>query len=521
MGINRTVITTMVGIWLSLFPLVANGTELPSFLPEFYGSAFEDSGRALILANHVTKEGSEQYLYRNEGNTLFLSVVNIKSDAAQVNAVMGNILQLLNKEMGAEGGEFLRVTNREIYAAAGKDVKRTIFVYALPSAVQVWSYSGVGAEVMNFDLKFEMLRNLANRQRYREAVAEGNVAMGTWGPQIHELAMELLNSGRKKEGLGILEKVLATSPNNFRAHMDFIKYTSDTKAAANSARIIVKNAEDRELVESARSFLKKKLYRLASVPFLEKGGKGLQVILVPLEPCDLSLLDDVATTYEKITGVPVKIRRLKEPFQLRPPDRFPYQRVIQEAIINLSGDNTVFTNWSKDKYLSELKRAAAPKDPWTRYSVKEFSEKASVEEGQYLADPYLDWFLKVLERYNSDDVRTMYVGITSANIYSGDNNFLFSLHMANDYSRASILSYYMMLAKNSSQSHESRQRLVERIAKELVPASLKSLQIPRSTDPGCPYSYSDGVARLDEKTLQLSDATKTALAGLRKTAPGR
>jgi predicted Zn-dependent protease len=105
----------------------------------------------------------------------------------------------------------------------------------------------------------------------------------------------------------------------------------------------------------------------------------------------------------------------------------------------------------------------------------------------------------------------MYVGITAINIYSGDNNFIFSLHMNRKESQASILSYFMMQARNLSEEYESRNRLIERIAKELVPASLKSLKIPRSTDPTCPYSYSSGTSRLDEKTLQLSDSVKSAI----------
>lgn len=43
---------------------------------------------------------------------------------------------------------------------------------------------------------------------------------------------------------------------------------------------------------------------------------------------------------------------------------------------------------------------------------------------------------------------------------------------------------------------------------ELVPASLKKLNIPRSIDPSCPYSYSSGMQRLDEKTLNLSEPVK-------------
>ncbi len=105
----------------------------------------------------------------------------------------------------------------------------------------------------------------------------------------------------------------------------------------------------------------------------------------------------------------------------------------------------------------------------------------------------------------------MYVGVTEANIYDGDSNYVFSLFTSRKGAGASILSYSMMLAKTLGEPYQSRKRLSERIAKELVPASLKALAIPRPGDPSDPYSYSDGVARLDQKTLVLSPAVKAAL----------
>ena len=104
----------------------------------------------------------------------------------------------------------------------------------------------------------------------------------------------------------------------------------------------------------------------------------------------------------------------------------------------------------------------------------------------------------------------MYVGITEIDIFSGDANFIFSYHGAWKRSQASILSYAWMLAK-SNKEYQSRKRLVGRIAKELVPASLKSLGIPRSIDPSCPYSYAGGVRRLDEKTFGLSEQVIEAI----------
>lgn len=71
-----------------------------------------------------------------------------------------------------------------------------------------------------------------------------------------------------------------------------------------------------------------------------------------------------------------------------------------------------------------------------------------------------------------------------------------------------------MRAKNTGEN-QSRRRLTERAAKELVPASLKKLGIARSQDPSCPYSYSSGLPRLDEKTMQLSESVTKEIARIK------
>lgn len=109
----------------------------------------------------------------------------------------------------------------------------------------------------------------------------------------------------------------------------------------------------------------------------------------------------------------------------------------------------------------------------------------------------------------------MFVGVTESDIYSGTSNYLFSYGASTKGHSASILSYNRMMAATLSESHESRKRLVERLTKELVPAGLKLLDIPRPADPTDAYSYSDSVERTDEKRLTFSEPTQQALDRLR------
>ena len=490
----------------------AERVEMPSFLPEYYLPAFQVDGQGLVLVKHSITSNMDRWAYSTRDQSLELLIENIKCDRPRSRGIFNNILGYLNKKIGDNKGEFLEISEREIHAGIIEEsVERVVFVYVLPASINIWSYYMKPGSRHQIEVQFETIRAMANRQRYTDALSEGNVAMGLWGPQIYEYASQLLREGKKETAIAVFKKLLATSPFNYEAHVDFMENSDNPASAMNSARIVLRNAEDPELIDRAARFSKTHLRTLNSISLLKGQEAGLKLILVPLEPCNILLLEESARTYEKITGITTKICRLPEEWHPGAPDRIPFQRRIQEILVKMKKKNIDFTGWSKEKFVGELLKSVESEDALSKYYVRDLIDKVNKEPGQYFVNPYLDWFSKTLGKYRSDDHRTMYVGVTEVNIYSGDNNYVFSLGIEDGPSRASILSCHMMLAKTLSEEYQSRQRLTERIAKELVPASLKQLGIPRSTDPSCPYSYSSGVSRLDQKTLNLSDGVKEAL----------
>jgi len=490
--------------------------ELPAFLPNYYLPAFEINGQQLTLVDHFVKDGADQYLCFSKDKSLALLVENIKCDRPRGIAILNNIIGNLNDRLKSRKGEFVDITKKDIHVHMFDDDKeKVLFAYILPSGVQIWTYVVQSSGKYQVARQYRIIRKFINRQRYEEALREGNVSMGFYGSEIYEYADTLLRDGKKKEGVEVLKKLIATSPYDYRAHMEFVKNSDDPEAATNSLRIVMRGTEDPRMIAEAAGSLGTRLMTFETIPFLNKDERGLQVILVPLAPCDLTILEDVSKTYQNITNISVKIRRLKESWTFTESDRIPYQRFIQEILVKGKGEDINFDGWKKDKYINEMKKAAETKDALERYYINDLISKIEKQEGQYSADVYLMRFLDIIENYRSNDIRTMYVGVTGMNIYSGDNNYVFSLHMIRNKCQASILSYYMMLASSTSAEYESRRRLIERIAKELVPASLKSLHIPRSADPACPYSYSSGVDRLDQKTLLLSEEVKRKIEEMR------
>ncbi|MFO7870559.1 MAG: hypothetical protein R6V03_03905 [Kiritimatiellia bacterium] len=512
------IVLSVFTIVLCIIPSFTAGAEpeLPPELPEYYAPQFEIQGKPLNLIENSATNNMTRWVYTTDDGTqaLVLELADCRTMSSDM--VFNNILVHMAAQMRNDQSRFREIADTEICAQVSEEnISRSIFTYKLPDSVQIWTFSvKPGARPIPKG-KFEAVRSAVDRQRYEDARRKGNVSMGAWSPRIHHFAMSLLDSGKKTEAVAVYKTLLAASPYNYKAHLEFAGNTKDAYAAKNSAEIVLANAEDPELVADAAELLGKQLTEYDSIPLLKEKEKGLQVILIPLEPCEVWLLDDVAEIYREMTGVPVKIRRLKKEWHWSKPDRIAQERTIRKAIVRIKKKEVDFTGWSKEQYVDVLNFAARSENALSRYYIGELIDKINRGPGQYFVDPYLDRLCKIREQHGSTDKRTMYVGITRANIYSGDNNYLFSLGRIKGKYRSSILSYHMMLADNLGEEYESRERLTQRIAKELVPASFKQLNIPRSTDPRCPYSYSSGVARLDQKSLKLAAPVKNALKDLK------
>lgn len=495
----------------------AGDLRLPSFLPDYYGPVFHSKRRPLTLVTQRETNGVNQCLY-SIGSDEVLSIENIRGDSPACRARFNNILAHLDQIITTNKGAFVKITRTEFHAEVVlTNMTQTIFAFVLPHSVNVWTHSTATEAASHFHPVFQDILGFVNRQRYEEALKEGNVAMGQWRSSIHDYAEHLLKTGKKAEALVVLHRLLATSPFDYEAHLELMENTPDLMAATNSAEVVFKRAEDCDEISKAARFLGIAAPNLGRFTVLSTNDTGFEVILIPIAPCNPWLLDEVVRTYEGITGVPVKIRRLDQNWVWRSPDRFARQRDIENILIRLAKTNIVFTGWDRNRYLNALTEAVKTRDALSKYWVNDLISKAKSEPGQYRVKPYLYTLCRMLQPYRSRDARTMYVGITEANIYAGDNNYVFSLGGIGAGCHASLMSYYMMQGKVIPQGFDSQRRLVERIAKELVPASLKQLGIPRSTDPTCPYSYSSGLNRLDQKTLKLSDGVKQALIKLRNS----
>jgi hypothetical protein len=488
----------------------------PSFLPGYFASVLNLKGEHLTLAEHTDKDDFSRYIYTTDDQVVSVAVERLLCDSAKCATVLDNALRFFNKQATDNGGRFRALTGTEFgvewHAGLGGN---TSFVLKLPGSILFWSYASRLDRNLAFESRFKTIVALANHQRYDDALPRGNIEFGWWAPQVRDYAHQLLADGRKQEALSVLKNLLPIAPFDYEAQLDFAESTGDAAAAKSSAQAAFNNAEDVALVARAGRILKLAATSAQALPVLSEQETGLQLILIPLPPCDVALVEQAAGIYEKITNIPVKVARLGEDWQWEAPDRSPDQKRIQQAILQERGPSVDFSGWTQERYTAALLETVASKDALTKFSTETFIDKLPTRPSQYRVDPYLDRLIDLLAKHRSYDIRTMYVGVTANNIYSGDSNYFFSAYNEKDGAGAGILSYSMMLAQTLGEPLQSRKRLTERMAKELVPPSLSALGIPRPADPTDPYSYSNGVDRLGQKSLTLSDPTREALEKFR------
>ncbi len=501
-------IKNIVSVFCLLLPVMSFADDLPAFFDSLkYESFFPGDFKTWKLNAKISEEDLTSFQWINENNHELKLKFRIASPTTIQN-IYGSFANEVDELIKKKGGQILKVSEfLAVVLLNDSESNQSInILYGTPEGAYLWKYMFPKSYKFNFEDYIGKVSLSAGEHQYKTAFKLGNVIMGRWGNPIHEYAKILLQTS-DSEAETVYHHLLRTSPFDYEAHVEFISLTKDKDKKIESAKIVKRGAEEEELLNTAAQILNEKIPSLDFYPLMSKKDAGLKVILIPLSPCNPWLLKEIADTYESITTIPVVVRRLPVKWELPPPSRSVYRRHLEQIASKIWPTKADFTDWSLSKLQEELMKQAEREGPQAVLYLKDLYKKIEQEGGQWDIDPLVLWLSNALSSYFTDDPDTMVVGITETDVYSGDSNFVFSTYGGREESPVSILSYARMRAKFTGES-QSRRRLVERAAKELVPASLKRIGIPRSMDPTCPYSYSSGLDRLDEKTLTLSDPVK-------------
>jgi hypothetical protein len=385
-----------------------------------------------------------------------------------------------------------------------------------PAAVVAWWLTLRRPSAEGAPALYERLRSACDRWSCEEALAGNSLDISHWSDAIFGYAQELLKSGQKDQAVALLRHILTSNAGYLPAQMLFADAAADRAAAKVSAQIVYASAEDPDLRGRAAKFLGEKPLRAEDIPLLAHGETGLQVILIPLPSCDVSLANDAGRLCQKILGIPVKLRRLAIAPDFGPFDRVWRQRAAEAAILEAQGAQVDFTGWTRERFVAALTEAAKARDALYRFQMKAFIDEINQRPGQFDASHCGGKWYPAIADYRSSDKLTCYVGVMGDGLFIGDTNYAFSAGWFGPEGKAVLLSYQNMLANEAGDASPSRQRVVQRLAKEMVPATLGQLGVPRPVDPTDPYSSSSGVQATDAKSTTLSQPTLDALAQLKR-----
>nr|WP_320012432.1 hypothetical protein [uncultured Desulfobulbus sp.] len=510
-------IHTIIVLSFLFLPPISNAKDLPKF--------FESIRQETLFPNGI----NEWKLQKNiEGENYFLlqwenpskHEITLKYREATPNtiqAVFQGMGEEIDKNLKQVGGNIVRL--KEFFAVIlinDTQWNHSVnMLYGTPEGAYFWKYKVPNTFETDYENYITAITQVARKHQYDVALKYGNVVMGRWGGPVHEFA-KLLAGKNDPMTKDVYKHLLQTSPSNYDAQIEYTSITSNKDEASQSARIVERDAEEKTLLNTAAKILNKDIPTLTSYPFLNVKDKGLKVILIPLDPCNPWILDEISETYEKITSIPVIVRRLPVNWTAPEPTRSAYRPYLEKIASNIWKTKSDFSNWPLSKLKDEIMKKAEEEGPQAVTSINQIFKKMDEAGYQWDVDPIMNWLSQAIVPYYSKDPNTMVVGITELDIFSGETNFVFSVYGGRQNSLVSILSYAKMRAKLTGEN-QSRKRLTERAAKELVPASLKKLNIPRSTDPSCPYSYSSGLQRLEEKTLNLSEPVKKEIERIKNS----
>ena len=134
-------------------------------------------------------------------------------------------------------------------------------------------------------------------------------------------------------------------------------------------------------------------------------------------------------------------------------------------------------------------------------NIKEQLESAKTHAQQNDKQWDANNLYSVLKKSTEDKKNVVYIGITQADLYANDSNYIFGISVHG--SEYALVSYKRYLAAFNGE-RENQDRLLNRIHKQLLSSVGFALNIPRPTNPMSARSYPASLADHDQKGTWLS-----------------
>lgn len=333
-------------------------------------------------------------------------------------------------------------------------------------------------------------------------------------PEIFTAAHALLRVGQKLEALEYFEHGLRLSPWSLEEQLkraDLLKTLGRESEALKTARMVADRAETDALVNAA--------HKLLGLPPVEPPpvwkGQAKALCFVRIGPVENVVLKDTLEKISRTLGLPAYVHEdvLGQP----QPDRSAFDRWMTKQVIA----KIDWYNPAADRMLRSLGKSVPEEVPPRQLlnaldaDLRRAGQEREADNLKEAAQHYLKWdrqwkasslllsVKKLMSARPGAKSPEVVIGITQADIYDGDSNYIFGT--AETGYRNCITSYARFRAEYAMEPPD-RKRLVSRQHRQLLSGIGFSLNVPRPIDPTSARAYPASVPEQDAKSEYMSEA---------------
>jgi len=364
------------------------------------------------------------------------------------------------------------------------------------------------------------------RARVKQYALLPNVDQRECANDFFTLADACVMEGRHEEAVSLYEQGLRVDPRRLEYQLKLarlLQQTGHEEEAIGKARVVYEYAEQEEQIAAARELLTELNAPPGNDGESERSSKssdGVEIVIVPIGPVNVTLLAELKQALQQKLGIRFAIA----PYSLLPgeADRNQVDRYLAKTIeaIKAGMPKKVYDELLRETGVTEeslchpgakvrfieaiLWHSGYPQseiEAFRKNLAEKFRETHQYDAGRLLA---------TLRRTHAVVSRTHvvgYFGVTEADIFSRDYNFLYGWGEPG----CALMSYHRYTAEFNGTA-PNRPKLLERSLKQGISSTFFILGIPRCTSPACARAYPHTLIEHDQKTCELCPECKQTLA---------
>jgi predicted Zn-dependent protease len=363
------------------------------------------------------------------------------------------------------------------------------------------------------------------RKRADSVLSQGNVSARRDIAVVFELVDRLIEEGSGDAEHYVVEGI-KHYPWNLKYQMvyaELLAKRGGLTQAREKADLVFQYGETDDLIKRARKLLGKEplptFDRMRSLP-----GSKHSVVLVPFMQADVWLLVRIKEQLSAVLGIPVHIQSIETDYPPFSRDRrgSTLNRMRKELLEDIDDywvakalkDLDVIPDDLDDeaKLLRVLKSLIDSDGPEAVAEFEAYLEESRGKDPQWDADQLLEVLFRAVKPYRGKNIA--YLGITSADIYAEDYNFIFGCASR----RGGVVSYAQFTADFNDEV-PNQDRLIKRTLMQCLQSIGNIHGVESCTDPTCARAYPNSLEEHDAKKGTLCSRCRSGFENIFEQTP--